>query len=64
MSQAPEIDQSLYVAEVTHLGESEEVIASADICNEANIKLLSRGSKINDSVLQKLVQHKLNRPID
>lgn len=53
-----------YLSEVTQLGETHEIIATEDIHNEHGVKLLVRGAHINSAVFDRIVKHKLAKPID
>lgn len=53
-----------YVVAVTRMGDDRTVVASADIIGARGIKLLAKGSRIDSSVLDKLLGHRLREPID
>lgn len=54
----------VYIRHVTELGEKVEIRAAEDICNERGLKLVARGTRIGRSVFDRLVEHKLLKPID
>jgi len=58
------VDESLYIKHIAELGETEEVTASDDVNAENGTKLLAKGAKIDRSVLNQLLKHKLVKPID
>ncbi len=58
------VDESLYIEHIAELGETEDVTVSDDIHAENGMKLLAKGTKINRSVLNRLLKHKLVKPID
>lgn len=53
-----------YLNEITQLGETHEVVAAEDICNERGVKLLAQGHPINAKVFERIVKHKLAKPVD
>jgi len=58
------VDESLYIKHIAELGETEEVTVSDDVHAENGMKLLAKGTRINRSVLHRLLKHKLVKPID
>ncbi|MCB1873959.1 MAG: HD domain-containing protein [Gammaproteobacteria bacterium] len=58
------VDESLYIKNIAELGETEEVTVSDDVHAENGMKLLAKGTRINRSVLNRLLRHKLVKPID
>lgn len=53
-----------YIASVTALGDTHEVVTSQAVFTRNGIKLLDKGARINSAFREKLVQHKLLPPID
>lgn len=53
-----------YVKQVTSLGDNHEVVAKEDIRNTEGISLVKRGTRIDSSLYERLVLHKLLRPLD
>jgi HD-GYP domain-containing protein (c-di-GMP phosphodiesterase class II) len=54
----------LYIKQVTELGDTQKVVATEDICNEQGVSLAKQGTRIDSSLYDRLVRHKLLRPID
>lgn len=54
----------VYARHLTELGEQTEVLASEDIRTESGMTLLAKGQRIDREKLDRLVKHKLLRPID
>ena len=57
-------DDRHFVQAVTRMGDDREVVAAEDIFEIHGVKLLARGSRINSTVLDKLLGHRLREPID
>ena len=53
-----------YIDSVTALGDTHEVVASQAVFTRNGIKLIERGTRINSTFREKLLQHKLLPPID
>lgn len=53
-----------YIKHVTTLGDSQRIVAIEDIRNDQGVSLVKRGTLINSSLYERLVRHKLLRPID
>ena len=53
-----------YIDSVTALGDTHEVVASQAVFTRNGIKLIERGTRINSTFREKLLQHKLLLPID
>ncbi len=53
-----------YIASVTALGDTHEVVATQAVFTRNGIKLIERGARINSAFREKLVRHKLLPPID
>lgn len=58
------INSDHYIKKVTELGDSMEVVAGEDILTRTFHKLVSSGTKIDGTFYERLVQHKLLKPID
>lgn len=59
-----EIEQEHYTRAVTRMGDRRQVVASQSIYSENNIKLVEQGSRIDSSLYEHLIRHKLLRPLD
>lgn len=57
-------DDRHFVQAVTRMGDGMEVVAAEDVFEVHGVKLLARGSRINSTVLDKLLGHRLREPID
>lgn len=53
-----------YVRFVTAMGDRREVVTSAPIYGKNNIKVVERGVRIDSSLYERLIQHKLAPPLD
>ena len=53
-----------YIRQVASLGDSHEVLAREDILNANGVSLIKQGTRIDSSVYDRLVQHKLLRSLD
>ncbi|MBM3390819.1 MAG: HD domain-containing protein [Betaproteobacteria bacterium] len=53
-----------YIASVTALGDTHEVVTSQAVFTRNGIKLVDTGTRIHSAFREKLVQHKLAPPID
>lgn len=58
------INSNHYIKKVTELGDNMDVVAGEDILTRTFHKLVSQGTKIDSSFYERLVQHKLLKPID
>jgi HD-GYP domain-containing protein (c-di-GMP phosphodiesterase class II) len=58
------INSNHYIKKVTQLGDTMEVVAGEDILTRTFHKLVASGTKIDSSFYERLVQHKLLKPID
>lgn len=56
--------EQYYLEHVTSLGESHSVYASEDIKNVQGVNLIAKGMRIDQRFLDRLLHHKLLRPID
>jgi HD-GYP domain-containing protein (c-di-GMP phosphodiesterase class II) len=53
-----------YLDHVIHVSQSRPVEASEDIVSQTGIKLLARGVQIDDRVRERLLMHKLRKPLE
>ncbi|MCU7806345.1 MAG: HD domain-containing protein [Candidatus Thiodiazotropha sp. (ex Semelilucina semeliformis)] len=53
-----------YLKQVTTLGDTHQVVATEDILNDEGISLVKQGTAVNSSLYDRLVRHKLLRPLD
>ncbi len=53
-----------YIKQITELGDTQKVVASEDICNDQGLSLVKKGTRVDSSLFDRLIQHKLLRPID
>ncbi|MEJ2460370.1 MAG: HD domain-containing phosphohydrolase [Candidatus Thiodiazotropha sp.] len=53
-----------YIKQITDLGDTQKVVASEDICNDKGVSLVKKGAQIDSSLYDRLIQHKLLRPLD
>ncbi len=60
---APDVNPH-YLDHVIQTGESRSVEAGEDIVSQNGIKLLAKGAKINDKVRDRLLMHKLQKPLE
>ncbi len=60
---APEVNPH-YLDHVIHTSESRPVEASEDIVSHNGIKLLAKGAQINAKVRERLLMHKLQKPLE
>lgn len=59
-----ENNNSQYLRHITELGNKHPISASEDIHNSQGVKLVKAGSRIDSSFYDKLLKHKLLKPID
>ncbi len=59
-----EDNESHYVKALTEFGETHEVVAAEDVYAANGIKLVQQGGRINSSLYERLLQHKLRAPLD
>ena len=57
-------DSRQFIKEVTELGGRREIIAGEDIFASSGMKLVSKGSRLSSSFHDRLVAHKLLKPIE
>jgi hypothetical protein len=53
-----------YIKLLTELGDTHQLVVTQDICNDQGVSLIKQGTQIDSSLYDKLVSHKLLRPID
>lgn len=51
-----------YLKSVAEFSESREVVSSEDVYSQTGIKLINKGTRLNQSFYERLVQHKLAAP--
>lgn len=59
-----QLDDSHYLRSVTQLGDTRPIAANRDIHSTSGMKLISAGMKIDSSLYDRLLQHKLVPPLD
>lgn len=57
-------DSRLFIKEVTDLANKSEIVASEDIFSSNGMKLVSKGSQLSSSFHDRLVAHKLLKPLE
>ncbi len=57
-------NESNYLQQIAELGEMQSVVCTENIITVEGAKLLPKGARINRQVIDKLLQHKLLKPID
>ncbi len=60
--EAPE--QDFYAAHLAQLNETRDVVSTDDIVNERGMLLCRRGTRIDHALAERLVRHKLHRPLE
>jgi hypothetical protein len=60
----PNVVNPHYLNNVMGLAKTHEVIASEDIFDAKGIKLIAKGTKVNDSMQERLIRFKLNKPLE
>ena len=53
-----------YIRAVTQVGDTQEVIAHADIFESNGMKLVAKGTRIDSRLFNRLTQHRLTAPLD
>jgi hypothetical protein len=53
-----------YIKQITALGDTNQVVVVEDICNVQGVSLVKRGTQLDSTFYNRLVSHKLLRPID
>lgn len=61
---SPETVNPHYLEHVVATARTHEVVASEDIVTSSSIKLLAKGARIDDEARDRLLQHKLRRPLE
>lgn len=59
---APE--QDFYAAHLAQVNETKEVVSTDDIVNERGMLLCARGTRIDHKLAERLVRHRLTRPLE
>lgn len=57
-------NESSYLQQIAELGEMQSVVCTENIVTVEGAKLLPKGARINRQVIDRLLQHKLLKPID
>ena len=57
-------DSAVFIKAVTELADKREVVASEDIYTRGRIKLVSRGTRLSGGFYERLIAHKLLKPIE
>ena len=60
--QAP--DQDYYAAHLAQVNETREVVSTDDIVNERGMLLCRRGARIDHQLAERLLRHKLSKPLE
>ena len=60
----PNVVNPHYLQNVMDLAKTHEVVASDDIYDARGAKLLAKGTRITDSVQERLIRFKLNKPLE
>ena len=60
----PNVVNTHYLQNVMGLARTHEVIASEDIFDAKGIKLIAKGTRVNDSMQERLIRFKLNKPLE
>ncbi len=64
LARQPLTDEPYYIAAVTALADHTEVISGQDIFAENGVKLVAKGTVLGSGVRERLLNHKLLKPID
>ena len=59
-----ELNNSLYLNKIASIGDRETILAAQDIYSVTGIKLIGEGNQVNTDLYQKILSHKLAKPID
>lgn len=59
-----QLNDSHYLQSVTHLGDTRPIVANREIHTATGMKLINAGMQINSSLYDRLIQHKLDPPLD
>ena len=57
-------DSAVFIKAVTDLADKREVVASEDIFSRGQVKLVSRGTRLSGGFYERLIAHKLLKPIE
>lgn len=57
-------EQDFYAAHLAELNETKNVVSTDDIVNERGMLLCRRGTRIDHQLAERLVRHKLHRPLE
>lgn len=57
-------EQDHYVEHLAEVNEHNDVVSSEDICNKQGVLLVRKGSRINHEQAQRILNHKLLRPLE
>jgi HD-GYP domain-containing protein (c-di-GMP phosphodiesterase class II) len=57
-------DSAVFIKSVTELADKREVVASEDIFSRGRVKLVSRGTRLSGGFYERLIAHKLLKPIE
>lgn len=60
----PTMQETHYIRHVTHLGNQRKIIAEEDVYLENGHKLVARGSPVNSEIYERILKHKLAKPIE
>lgn len=60
----PNVVNTHYLQNVMGLAKTHEVIASEDIFDARGVKLIAKGTRVNESLQERLIRFKLNKPIE
>jgi len=61
---AEQVNSEHYIKQVTSLGDQIELVAGEDILTRTFHKLIGQGTRIDSSFYERLIRHKLLKPID
>lgn len=59
-----EINDAHYIKRVTELGDNVDIVSNEDLYSATGLKLANKGTKIDHKFYDKLIKHKLLKPID
>lgn len=59
-----QLNSALYLKKIASIGDKEKILAANDIYSVTGIKLIGQNSQINSKVYEKILSHKLAKPID
>ena len=59
-----ELNNTLYLKKIASIGDRETILAAQDIYSVTGIKLIGEGNQVNTDLYQKILSHKLAKPID